>query len=159
MVSINGVDVAVGGYTEGARVYHSANQELASGGTITLVFDSERWDTDGIHSTVEDTDRLTCRTAGKYLVTGCVRMETKPGDALGAYYVMTVIEKHPADETIARTHKPSGDGFHATDTIKTIADLAVDDWVRLRVFQNSGIGLDAEKYGECSAEFMMQRIG
>ncbi|GAJ05344.1 unnamed protein product, partial [marine sediment metagenome] len=29
----NGVAVGVGGYTEGARVYHSAHQEISSGGT------------------------------------------------------------------------------------------------------------------------------
>ncbi len=156
---INGVAAAVGGYTEGARVYHSANQEIASGGSIVLAFDSERWDTDNIHDPITNNSRLTCRTAGKYLLTGCVHWETKPGDALGDYYIIGMIILNGVINPFGRVHKPSGDGFHADYTIITIMDLGVGDYAEMTAYQNSGVALDAEKYGECSVEFEMERIG
>ncbi|MBA7699632.1 hypothetical protein ES703_108331 [subsurface metagenome] len=156
-VYINGVAVGVGGYTEGARVYHSAHQEISSGGTIFLAFDSERWDTDNIHSTTVNPGRLTARTAGKYLVVGGLHWETKVGAALGDYYNIAGLYKD--GQYRARTHKPAGDGFHTDVTIAMIEDFEVDEYVEMTAFQNSGDPLDAEKYGECSVEFMMQRIG
>lgn len=41
---------------------------IANNSTTQLTFDSERWDTDGMHSTSTNTGRLTCVTSGLYLV-------------------------------------------------------------------------------------------
>jgi hypothetical protein len=49
------------------RVYHNTTQALTSGADNVVVFNSERWDTDTMHSTVSNTGRITFTTAGTYL--------------------------------------------------------------------------------------------
>ena len=52
----------------GARVHNSANISVSDSTWTSMTFDSERYDTDSIHSTASNTSRLTCVTAGKYLI-------------------------------------------------------------------------------------------
>jgi hypothetical protein len=54
----------------GAHVYNSTSQVFTGTGgqTYTILFNSELYDTDGYHSTVTNTDRLTIPTTGKYAV-------------------------------------------------------------------------------------------
>lgn len=53
------------------RAYQSSTTEnLATATTTAITFDSEDYDTDSMHSTVSNTDRVTATTAGKYVVTG-----------------------------------------------------------------------------------------
>ena len=40
-----------------------------------LTFNTERWDTDNIHDTGSNTERLTCKTAGRYLIIANIRFE------------------------------------------------------------------------------------
>src|SRR3990167_858282 len=55
-----------------ARANNSGAIALTSGTATLMTLDSERWDTDTIHSTASDTSRLTATTAGKYQITGHV---------------------------------------------------------------------------------------
>jgi hypothetical protein len=57
-----------GGYTQGCRVFNSANIATSNDVPYTLTFDSELYDTDTMHSTVSATDRITITTTGVYLV-------------------------------------------------------------------------------------------
>lgn len=50
-----------------AYAYRSTNQSLANDTNTIITLDSERYDTDGMHSTVTNTERLTFQTAGLYL--------------------------------------------------------------------------------------------
>ena len=52
------------------RVYNSGDIAIANATDVYLTFDSERFDTGAIHSTSSNTGRLTCRIAGKYIITG-----------------------------------------------------------------------------------------
>lgn len=52
------------------RVFHNANQSIAEGLTTTeVLFNSELYDTDTMHSTVSSTGRITLTTAGIYVIT------------------------------------------------------------------------------------------
>lgn len=55
------------------KVTHTANQSLSNNNTTALIFNSDRWDTDGMHSTASNTNRITIQTAGKYRIYGHVR--------------------------------------------------------------------------------------
>ncbi|GAI75713.1 unnamed protein product, partial [marine sediment metagenome] len=57
---------------QGAKVYHSVDQNTSNYISTILAFDSEEYDTDNIHDTVTNNSRLTCKTAGKYIVLGYV---------------------------------------------------------------------------------------
>lgn len=59
------------------RVYHNANISIAENSIVVLgvtagataAFNQERWDTDGMHSTVTNPGRITFNTAGVYVCT------------------------------------------------------------------------------------------
>jgi len=146
-------------FTQGARVYHSVNQNVNTATPTTVIFDSEMYDTDNIHDNITNNSRLTCRTAGKYLICACIHWSTKGGTGLGDYYTVVYIDLNGGPPSVVRTHKPAGADFHADVSLATIYDLAVGDYLEMVVFQNSGDTLQAESYNEASLMFMMQRIG
>lgn len=53
------------------RLYHSTTQNVANGADTTMTFNSERFDTDSMHSAGSPT-RITFNTAGLYVVGGWV---------------------------------------------------------------------------------------
>lgn len=147
------VDTAAGGYTEGARAYHSTTQEIPNIDFTALAFDSERYDTDNIHDPTTNNSRLTCKTAGKYVISA----------AVGFFHNATGIRRV---HIWLNGSTPIGwQDIHSlsdTDhycTVSTIWDMAVNDYVEVRVFQSSGGALNVLKFDYYSAEFMMQRIG
>lgn len=50
-------------------VYHDTTQSCADAAETLIVFNSERYDTDSMHSTVSATSKITFTTAGLYLIT------------------------------------------------------------------------------------------
>lgn len=140
-------------YTQGARVYNSANQSINHMTATTLLFDSERYDTDDIHSTIANTSRLTCKTAGKYVVTGNVAWDT---NAAGFRLVYI---RHNVSASIAQIQNTPLAAHYTEVVVSTIFDFAVNEYVELRVYQDSGGALNIMQVANYSAEFMMQRIG
>lgn len=132
---------------KGARVYHSTTQATSNNVWFAVAFDSERWDTDAIHDTVTNNGRLTCKTAGKYLISGNIQF------ASVCTPIRMRFKLNASTSYIAYTNLSSG----YTISMSTIYDLAVNDYVTMEVYQNSGaINLTgAPNYG---TEFMMQRI-
>jgi len=63
---------ASGSTFAGCSLTNTTTQNMASGAQYTVLFDSERYDTDGFHSTSTNTDRITIPTGkgGYYLVFG-----------------------------------------------------------------------------------------
>ena len=142
----------VSAYTEGARVYHDANQTIASATNTILAFNSERFDTDTIHDTVTNNSRLTCKTAGKYLIIGSIKWQsTSAGN-----YRRTQIYLNGATSIAEANIGPENEW---QITVSCIYDLAVNDYVEIRVIQDSGVSLTVNSVANSSPEFMIQRIG
>lgn len=146
----------VGGYTEGARVYNSANLAIPNITWTPLTFNSERWDTDDIHSVVSDTHKLVCKTAGKYLISVSVSWQAH---TTGLRYLAIYLQD--GSTVIARDGRdPIQTAAHPTCiNITTIHDMAVDEWVYSVVYQSSGVSSNVRAAPNWSPEFMMQRIG
>lgn len=142
-----------GPYTQGCRVYHSVDLAIPSGVLTILPFNSERRDTDNIHSTTVNPERLTCQTAGVYLVKAQIDF------ALGAGARRSInIRKNGVFIAVNQLAPVSG----ANDTIffvDTAVELGVGDYVYTSVFQDSGGDLTLYSRAQYSPEFMMQRIG
>src|SRR4051812_49348432 len=51
------------------RARKTTAQSLNTATLTTVLFDAERFDTDAIHDNVTNTSRLTCQTAGIYVIT------------------------------------------------------------------------------------------
>lgn len=134
------------------RVYNDANISIPNATETTLTFNSQRYDTDTIHDLVTNPSRLTCKTAGKYFIAA---LTSFAANATGRRWLRlklngtTDIDYRNFDATAA------GD---AAIGASTFYNLAVDDYVEVVVYQNSGGALNVLSVAEVSPEFMMARI-
>jgi hypothetical protein len=147
------IDVPTSAYSEGARVYHSVAQSIADITWTILAFDSEDWDTDGIHDTVTNNSRLTCQTAGKYVVFANIGWA---GNSTGSRFLRFWL--NGATWSHASIVPPPGLNI-CTQVLVAIMELAVGDYVEVKVYQDSGGALDVSYYAGFSPVFGMQRIG
>lgn len=141
------------GYNPAARVYHSANQSIANTTFTTLAFNSERYDNDGEHDNTTNNSRLTCKTAGKYRITANVQFAS---NATGYREVFFLVNGTTA---IADIIQDANASFATTMSLSTTYELAVNDYVEVRVYQNSGGALNVSAVGNYSPEFMMEKVG
>jgi hypothetical protein len=137
-----------------ARVYNSANISTANGANTALTFNSERFDTDSIHSTSSNTGRLTATIAGKYLITALVRW------AANVTGRRTVFLRLNGSTDIAHTAADAATGgINTVQEVSCLYDMAVGDYVEAVVNQNSGGALNVDAASNYSPEFMMARVG
>jgi hypothetical protein len=142
-------------YQPCVRVTKAAAQTGILSATVTkLVFDTERFDTAGnvastMHDNVTNNTRLTCRHAGKYEITGQVEWSASPANGILQIFLNDTTE-------ISQTQVL---GDYRCMVVATIWDLAVNDFVELRVYQGSGGTLSINKTASRSPEFMMHRVG
>lgn len=146
------IDVPTGGYTEGARVYHDADQSIPGVTPTTLAFNSERYDTDAIHDPATNNSRLTCKTAGKYVISFSGKWGNFTADLLNYFKIVL-----NGTTTIAQFYDRPG--RTVMRTLSTTWDLAVDDYIELIVYQVDSIAWDIQAFSSFTPEFMMQRIG
>lgn len=147
-VYINGV-ADIGGYVQGAEVDNSTAQTIADSSQTTLTWNTELWDTDGIHNGTNPT-RLTCKTAGKYLVWCNVLWES---NATGYREIFLDKNGGSGNEPYCRVNAING--VENAHVCMAIFDLGVNDYVEARVKQTSGGNLLVSTVS-C---FGMQRIG
>ncbi len=133
------------------RVYNSANISVANATAQALTFNSERYDTDTMHSTASNTSRITFTTAGKYEVGGCVRWAAQATYAgvreigirlNGATYIVVNDEMGSA----------SANALTIIQAVTTEYVFAAADYVELVAYQSSGGALNAENAGNYSPE-------
>lgn len=136
-----------------ARVFNSASISLTNNTWTTLTFNSERWDTDTIHSTVSNTGRLTATTAGKYLIIGHAEFSTH---ATGIRQLQ--IRLNGATPLIFFNIHTMNGADAGMLMISTQYNLAADDYVELLAFQNSGGALNVNQRANSSPEFMMAKV-
>lgn len=136
-----------------ARAFHNANQSINNTTATTLAFNSERFDTDTIHDTATNNSRLTCKTAGKYLVFAHVQWASGAGT-----YRQTNLFLNGATN-IAIVIGPPSSGNVTYQHVSTVYDLAVNDYVEIIVQQDSGGALNVVASGNASPEFGMVRVG
>ena len=120
-----------------AAASHNAAQTITTGTTTTLNFNTENYDTDSIHDTVTDNDRMTAPTIGKYLAIATVEWAA---NGTGSRYVSI---RNQVPTIISEVWLPNNGGSDVLNMqVACIVNLAANDWVNVRVFQNSGGDLD-----------------
>lgn len=123
----------------GVSCYKSASQSINSATLTSITFDSEHYDTDGFHSTVTNTDRITIPAGlgGKYLITGqCL------WDAGGTGGFQMRLYKNTGVSQFNYTQGTSGDPL--STYVATVLDLVAGDYLRLQVYQASGSAKNAQ---------------
>ncbi len=143
-----------GGYTQGARVYHNVAQTIPDSVETILAFNSARYDTDTIHDNVTNNSRLTCKTAGIYLIIGQVQFDP---NATGFRQLSVKLNGATLLDLVSVGIRNVANQWMAD--ISTIYSLAVNDYVEISVYQSSGGNLNVVNESNRSPEFMMQRIG
>jgi len=137
----------------GARVKNNANISINDSTQTTLTFNTELWDTDTIHDTGSNTERLTCKTAGKYLI---VLNLAWAGDVDG--YRIAQINLNAGATPICYSVQISAGTGWLGQIVTTIWDLDVDDYVVADVYHTAGAALNVLHVANMSPEFMMQML-
>jgi hypothetical protein len=152
-VHSTGSDLLVTSDAPATRVRHDADQAAGTSGALTtLTFNTEVFDTDSIHSTSSNATRLTCRTAGKYMVGANVRWQSS---AAGTYrYVQLLVNGTTRAAAIHQTPIAATAG----QNIVTIWEFAVGDYVEVGVIQDSGGSLNVLGGVDESPVFWMAQI-
>lgn len=114
-----------------AHVFRAAANynSLGSGGYTSIQFDDEYFDTESIHSTVSNTSRLTCVTAGVYLIWGQANAPSG-GTTKGIRIYLN------GTTTIGRSVLSTAGGFGAP--VVAVRNLAVSNYVELQIFHDVG---------------------
>ncbi len=143
-------------YTEGARAYHNADQTISTGGFVAIALNSELHDSDTIHDNSTNNSRLTCNTAGVYIITGHIDLEANSTGLRSLYIRLngtTSIGEYQSNNV---TSAPATTWI---TSIATIYKLAVTNYVELMIRQTSGGDLELLAFANTSPHFAMQRIG
>lgn len=135
-----------------ARVYNNAAQNINHNTWTTVAFNAERWDTDTIHDNSTNNSRLTCTTAGIYVIN--VNIVWSDADTDGARGIKILL--NGATE-LARDQRPGLNGGYASLT--TVYSLAATDYVTVQVYQNSNSTIALLSGANYSPEFSITYIG
>ena len=146
-------DISFLGNPPACRVFNSGSQSIAHNTETALTFDSERFDTDTMHSTVSLTNRVTINTAGLYLVTGTFQFALNGTGERRAILKVNATTYIGFGQTAANLVVGSG------LTIASVWKFAVADYVELRVQQTSGGALNIDALAAYSPEFTATWIG
>lgn len=152
--STHGVAEVADDSGKGARVYRDSDQSIPDGTpTIITSYNQEQYDQDTIHDVSTNPSRLTCKTAGKYIITGNVIFGSD--DTLTGIRELSLFLNGTTE--ICKDRKGATNEY-PTCLVSTIYDLAVNDYLELQVFQNSGGALAVSYSAAFSPYFAMQRI-
>ena len=134
---LNWATAASGSTFAGCVLTNSASQSISGSTLTTVTFDTESIDTDGYHSTSTNTGRITIPAgkAGKYLITG---MGAFTFNATGSRSIWIYLNGSAKTSWQSMPTSAGGTGLIAS----FILDLAVGDYVELKVYQSSGGSLN-----------------
>lgn len=115
------------------RVYHNTTQSLADSTFTVLAFNSERFDTDGMHDTVTNNSRITAKTAGLYMVGFTFDVA-----AAGDYSAVTASFLVNGTTSISwAAEYPNTRSDNQRLVAQTLWKFAVNDYVEVRAFQDN----------------------
>jgi len=119
-----------------ARAFNDADIPIPDATYTYLPMNSESDDTDSIHDLVINNSRLTCRTAGLYLIGASIHFDA---NAVGGRNVMIRLNRTWDLATVVLGLDTDG---HWRSPLSTLWKLNVDDYVEIRTYQNSGAPLN-----------------
>lgn len=150
------IDAAVSGNASGsiwARVFHNATQSITTATLTALAFNSERFDTNVIHDNSTNNSRLTCKTAGVYLIVGHCDF------ASNATGYRAVVPRLNATTYLGGVYANAITGTDVRLNFSTVYPMAVNDYVEFMVYQTSGGALNVQTAANYTPEFMIVRLG
>jgi|688.fasta_scaffold34497_6 hypothetical protein len=115
----------------------AATTSISNNTNTTVLFDTEEFDTDAYHSTSTNTSRITIPAgkAGKYAINSAFFFQENANGA-------RVLNIHKNGSNYARSQMPPNSVSQIAVTLNLVMDLAVNDYIEVVVFQNSGGSLN-----------------
>jgi hypothetical protein len=135
------------------RVYHNAAQSIPDNALTILAFNSEREDTDGVHSTVTNNSRLT-PPVGVYVVAASIRFANNATGYRGVFLKVNGAT-YISVGTVAAVNGNTTDVL----TLSPPYRFNGTDYVEVEVIQNSGGALNVATGANFSPEFGLWRVG
>lgn len=136
------------------RVYNNSNISIPNAVYTVLPFNNEHFDTDNIHDNTTNNTRLTCKTAGVYLIIGSVSF------GVNSTGVRTSrITLNNTDFLATVTNNATTIAIATRQSISAIYKLNVNDYVELFVYQDSGNSLDIVNESKTSPILGMVKVG
>lgn len=137
------------------RVYNDADISIAVSGTPqALAFNSERWDTDSMHDTITNNDRITTTTPGIYTFGAAVEFEVNATGFRQVYF-----ERFNSAGVSQGTYANDVRMAVTAATVSTDIviggvdiDMSAGDYVKVFVNQTSGAALNVKARTKYSPE-------
>jgi hypothetical protein len=138
---------ASGSTFAGWSIYKSATQSIANSSSVFMTWENETYDTDGYHSTVTNTSRATIPAgkAGKYLLVAGLSWTNGTTGERYVHIYKNGAAVPGADESA--TINSFGNANRQSQKCISVLDLAVNDYVEVRVVQTSGGSLNTTADG------------
>jgi hypothetical protein len=124
------------------RVWNNANQSIPNNVLTALLFNSERYDTDSMHSTVTNTSRITFTTAGVYVVFAHLNIASNATGKRSAGFRLN------GGTFIGELTVPPVSGADTNLSPCTTYKFAAGDYVECYVNQTSGVALNVVALGD-----------
>jgi hypothetical protein len=135
-----------------ARVTHSTSQSIPDQDDTLLEFDTERYDTAGMHSNTTNNTDLTAPVAGIYAITAEAHFQESTGGGLRELELLS--DTTGGVTSIARSSQVTT-GENVPLEISTVTRLAAGNFVLVNAFQGSGGNVNVLSGGEASPQFTM----
>ena len=145
--------ITLGSLFPRARVYNSGDLTISNNTTTALTFDSERLDSETIHSTVSNTGRLTAPRNGFYIASISVEFES---NSTGLRVLAIRLN---GSTNIAIQSTSALNGLVTRLSVSAMYYLLATHYVDCTVYQNSGGNLDVLATTAYSPEFSLAMIG
>lgn len=126
------------------NVYASAPASVATGTDAQLAANSERFDNDGLHSTVTQNSRITIQKDGRYRLTAAVSFA---GNNTGSRKISFLL--NGATESVRSQQGPGTSADYYADAEWTTS-LVAGDYIEVRVQQGSGGNLNIHLHEFCA---------
>lgn len=118
----------------GCSLFKSADQTISNATQTIITFDSEEFDTDGFHSTVTNTGRITIPAGkdGKYLIVAGVTQQWGAGDK------KVLLDLNGAALGSLTTLPSPTVSYDWANTVSRVLSLVATDYVEVKAYQDSG---------------------
>lgn len=115
------------------RVFHNTTQSIPDATETTVVFNSEYYDNDNMHSTAANTGRITFNTAGVYWITSNIRL------ASGTDYSQVYIAIRADGTTEIAIQLLTPTAFNTVQCLEltTVHKFAVGQFIELRIWHDN----------------------
>jgi hypothetical protein len=140
--------------TNAVHVFNSADEAITNNSETAVTFDSELHDSNSMHSTASNTDRLVAPIAGVYQICAAISWASNATGLRYAYFQLN----GTTYTTLAKKDQNGGGGIDDYMSWCGQYSLAANDFVKLVVFQNSGGSLNLKSASAYSPRFSMTRI-